>query len=117
MAEQALSTPVPAAHKPTASRCVRRLCAAPDHGTCDHPCLGDRGSSLRSGLRRKAERRAACDSASVIIDPAFLQALGSTLSAVAEGLAITLVIGTVYRTAHGTQPHIRSGIPRLHQWL
>jgi len=31
----------------------------------------------------------------VIADPAFLQALGSTLGAVAEGLAITLVLGTV----------------------
>jgi ABC-type nitrate/sulfonate/bicarbonate transport system permease component len=31
----------------------------------------------------------------VITDPAFLQALGSTLAAVAEGLAITLVLGTV----------------------
>jgi ABC-type nitrate/sulfonate/bicarbonate transport system permease component len=30
----------------------------------------------------------------VIIDPAFLQALGATLTAVAEGLAITIVIGT-----------------------
>ncbi|MFI4971349.1 MAG: ABC transporter permease [Hyphomicrobiales bacterium] len=31
----------------------------------------------------------------VIIDPAFLQALGATLAAVAEGLAITMVVGTV----------------------
>jgi ABC-type nitrate/sulfonate/bicarbonate transport system permease component len=31
----------------------------------------------------------------VITDPAFLQALGSTVTAVAEGLAITLVAGTV----------------------
>ncbi len=31
----------------------------------------------------------------VITDPAFLKALGSTLGAVSEGLAITLVIGTV----------------------
>ena len=30
----------------------------------------------------------------VIIDPAFLQALGATLAAVAEGLAITIVAGT-----------------------
>src|SRR6185312_15475492 len=30
----------------------------------------------------------------VITDPAFLQALGSTLAAVAEGLAITIVAGT-----------------------
>ncbi|MGA7387648.1 MAG: ABC transporter permease [Pseudolabrys sp.] len=31
----------------------------------------------------------------VITDPAFLQALGATLAAVAEGLAITIVVGTV----------------------
>ncbi|HZL60881.1 MAG TPA: ABC transporter permease [Pseudolabrys sp.] len=31
----------------------------------------------------------------VIIDPVFLQALGATLAAVAEGLAITMVVGTV----------------------
>ncbi|MFI4961764.1 MAG: hypothetical protein ACHP82_09975, partial [Hyphomicrobiales bacterium] len=31
----------------------------------------------------------------VMIDPAFLQALGATLAAVAEGLAITMVVGTV----------------------
>ena len=30
----------------------------------------------------------------VIVDPAFLQALGATLAAVAEGLAITIVVGT-----------------------
>src|SRR6185437_14167687 len=30
----------------------------------------------------------------VIVDPAFLQALGATLTAVSEGLAITIVIGT-----------------------
>ena len=32
---------------------------------------------------------------SVIVDPAFLKALGSTLLAVSEGLAITIVVGTV----------------------
>src|SRR5664279_906029 len=31
----------------------------------------------------------------VIVDPAFLQALGATLAAVAEGLAITIVAGTI----------------------
>jgi ABC-type nitrate/sulfonate/bicarbonate transport system permease component len=31
----------------------------------------------------------------VITDPAFLQALGATLAAIAEGLAITIVVGTV----------------------
>ncbi len=31
----------------------------------------------------------------VITDPAFLQALGATLAAVAEGLAITIVVGTI----------------------
>src|ERR1035437_8000922 len=30
----------------------------------------------------------------VIVDPTFLQALGATLAAVAEGLAITIVVGT-----------------------
>jgi len=30
----------------------------------------------------------------VVVDPAFLQALGATLAAVAEGLAITIVVGT-----------------------
>ena len=40
----------------------------------------------------------------VIIEPAFLQALGSTLSAVAEGLAITLVIGTVFGLLMGRSP-------------
>jgi ABC-type nitrate/sulfonate/bicarbonate transport system permease component len=37
----------------------------------------------------------------VITDPAFLQAFGSTLAAVAEGLAITLVAGTVIGLAMG----------------
>src|SRR6185312_15939333 len=40
----------------------------------------------------------------VITEPAFLQALGSTLSAVAEGLAITLVIGTVFGLLMGRSP-------------
>ncbi len=31
----------------------------------------------------------------IFIEPAFLQALGATVAAVAEGLAITIVIGTV----------------------
>ena len=37
----------------------------------------------------------------VITDPAFLQAFGSTLMAVAEGLAITLVTGTIIGLAMG----------------
>jgi ABC-type nitrate/sulfonate/bicarbonate transport system permease component len=37
----------------------------------------------------------------VIVDPAFLQATGITLAAVAEGLAISLVVGTVLGLAIG----------------
>ncbi len=39
----------------------------------------------------------------VITDPAFLSATGATLAAVAEGLAIALVAGTVDRPADGAQ--------------
>src|SRR5215471_19110527 len=37
----------------------------------------------------------------VIVDPAFLQATGATLLAVAEGLAITIVFGTALGLAIG----------------
>jgi len=42
----------------------------------------------------------------VITDPKFLTALGQTLAAVAEGLAITLVLGTVLGLAMGRSPSI-----------
>ena len=96
MAEQALSTPVPAAHKPSASasrwsgtivprlitgltivlvwECVVRAFA---------PAYVAKPSTVVLAIPK------------VITDPAFLQALGSSMTAVAEGLAITIVVGTV----------------------
>ena len=53
----------------------------------------------------------------VITDPAFLQALGATLAAVAEGLAIAIVVGTIDRAADGAQHDRRPDDPRLHQRL
>src|SRR5262245_12210066 len=45
----------------------------------------------------------------VIVDPAFLRATGATLAAVAEGLAIALVFGTIIGLLMG-----RSQIGRAH---
>ena len=53
-----LPRPSPRRHKPTVEPLVRHLCAAADHGTCDHPCLGDRGS--RSPLRLTSQSRRPC---------------------------------------------------------
>ena len=53
----------------------------------------------------------------VLTEPAFLQALGSTLVAVAEGLAITIVIGTILGLLMGRSSHVRSDIPRVHKFL
>jgi ABC-type nitrate/sulfonate/bicarbonate transport system permease component len=46
----------------------------------------------------------------VIIDPAFLTATRDTLSAVAEGLAIALVMGTVIGLLMGRSPAVERGI-------
>ena len=48
----------------------------------------------------------------VITDPAFLQALGATLTAVAEGLAITIVFGTVIGLLIGRSTTFDRDIPR-----
>jgi len=46
----------------------------------------------------------------VIVDPAFLAAAGNTLLAVAEGLAIALVAGTLIGLAMGRVPAIERGV-------
>src|ERR1700742_3590273 len=46
----------------------------------------------------------------VIADPAFLTATGQTLLAVAEGLAVALVIGTVIGLVMGRSPTLERGI-------
>lgn len=46
----------------------------------------------------------------VIVDPAFLKATGITLSAVAQGLAIALVFGTVIGLLMGRSPSIERAI-------
>jgi ABC-type nitrate/sulfonate/bicarbonate transport system permease component len=46
----------------------------------------------------------------VIIDPAFLTATRDTLSAVAEGLAIALVMGTIIGLLMGRSPAVERGI-------
>lgn len=45
----------------------------------------------------------------VIVDPAFLQATGVTLTAVAEGLAVAMVIGTVIGLLMGRSPMFERG--------
>ena len=45
----------------------------------------------------------------VIVDPAFLTATGITLLAVAEGLAIALVAGTIIGLAMGRSPAAERG--------
>jgi NitT/TauT family transport system permease protein len=47
---------------------------------------------------------------SVITDPAFLQATGATLSAVAEGLLIALIAGTIIGLLMGRSPAVERGI-------
>ena len=53
----------------------------------------------------------------MIVDPAFLNATGVTLLAVAEGLAIALVFGTADRARDGPQRLGRAVAAPLHQWL
>ena len=53
----------------------------------------------------------------VITDPAFLPATGDHLAAVAEGLAIAIVVGTIIGLLMGRSTAIRSDDPPLHQWL
>ena len=80
MAGQALSTPVPAAHKPAASRWSGAFVPRLITGTCDHPCLGRSWFDLL--LQLTSQSRAACclrSPRSSHTEPVFLQALGSTL--------------------------------------
>ena len=96
MAEQALSTPVPATHKPSAS-------ASRWSGTIVPRLITGLAIVLvwECVVRAFAPAYVAKPSTvvlaipKVITDPAFLQALGSSMTAVAEGLAITIVVGTV----------------------
>jgi NitT/TauT family transport system permease protein len=46
----------------------------------------------------------------VIVDPAFLAATASTLSAVAQGLAVALVFGTVIGLLMGRSPAVERGV-------
>ena len=103
MAEQALSTPVPAAHKPAVSRWSGAFVPRLITGLAiilvweivvrvSAPAYVAKPSGVLLAIPK------------VITAPAFLQALGSTLSAVAEGLAITLVIGTVFGLLMGRSP-------------
>ena len=95
MAEQVLSGPVPAARKPQAATSRRPDTFVPRLVTGLLILLG-----WEIGVRTLAPAYVAKPSGvvltipHVIIDPAFLQALGATLAAVAEGLAITIVVGT-----------------------
>ena len=103
MAEQVLSTPVPAAHKPAASRWSGAFVPRLITGLAiilvweivvrvTAPAYVAKPSGVLLAIPK------------VITEPAFLQALGSTLSAVAEGLAITLVIGTIFGLLMGRSP-------------
>jgi ABC-type nitrate/sulfonate/bicarbonate transport system permease component len=103
MAEQALSTPVPAAHKPTVSRWSGAFVPRLITGLAiilvweivvrvSAPAYVAKPSGVLLAIPK------------VITEPAFLQALGSTLSAVAQGLAITLVIGTIFGLLMGRSP-------------
>ena len=53
----------------------------------------------------------------VIIDPAFLKATGATLTAVAEGLAIALVFGTIIGLLIGRSTAFDRAIRHLREWL
>ena len=96
MAEQALSAPVPAAGKPQAAA---RLWS----GTFVPRLITGLAIALAWEIVVRAIAPAYVAKPTsvllaiptVITDPAFLAALGSTLAAVSEGLAITLVVGTV----------------------
>jgi ABC-type nitrate/sulfonate/bicarbonate transport system permease component len=96
MAEQALSTPVPAAHPSSAS-------ASRWSGTIMPRLITGLMIVLVWEIVVRAFAPAYVAKPStvvlaipkVIIEPAFLQALGSSMTAVTEGLAITIVVGTV----------------------
>jgi ABC-type nitrate/sulfonate/bicarbonate transport system permease component len=94
MAEQVLSAPVPTARKPALSRWSGPLVARLITGLAIilvwefvvravAPAYVAKPSTVLLAIPK------------VLVDPAFQKALGSTLLAVAEGLAITIVIGTV----------------------
>jgi len=103
MAEQVLSAHVPATPKPA---------AASRSGTFVPRLITGLGIVFvwEIVVRAFAPAYVAKPSAVILVipkvlsDPTFQKALGSTLSAVAEGLAITIVIGTVLGLLMGRSP-------------
>jgi ABC-type nitrate/sulfonate/bicarbonate transport system permease component len=107
MAEQALSPPAPAVRKPQAAARGREVVLLPRLIT---------GAVILAAweivVRALAPRYVAKPSSvvlaipEVVTDPKFLAALGQTLAAVAEGLVVTLVLGTVVGLSMGRSPAI-----------
>jgi ABC-type nitrate/sulfonate/bicarbonate transport system permease component len=107
MAEQALSAPVRPAQKPQSPARRKEATLVPRLVTG-----GVILAAWELVVRALAPRYVAKPTGivlaipEVVTDPKFLTALGQTLAAVAEGLAITLVLGTVLGLAMGRSPAI-----------
>ncbi|HEX2538445.1 MAG TPA: ABC transporter permease [Pseudolabrys sp.] len=104
MADQALSTPAAPAAKPQpALRKESTLLPRLVTGTV---ILGAWEIVVRALAPRYVAKPTSIVMAipSVITDPKFLTALGQTVTAVAEGLAVTIVLGTIIGLAMGRSP-------------
>jgi len=107
MAEQALSTPAPAAHKPQAAAPAKKSALVPRLIT-GVVILGAWEIVVRALAPQYVAKPSTVVLAvpRVVVDPQFLTALGQTLGAVAQGLAVTLVLGTVLGLMMGRSPAI-----------
>src|SRR5262249_45375029 len=103
MAEQILSTPVPTAQKPTTSRWSGTFAPRLVTGLVIVLVWEIVVRAVAPGYVAKPST-VVLAIPKVIADPAFQTALGSTLLAVAEGLAITIVVGTVLGLLMGRSP-------------
>ncbi|HEX2538106.1 MAG TPA: hypothetical protein VHL13_07460, partial [Pseudolabrys sp.] len=106
MADQALSTPAPAAAKPQAA--ARKESTLLPRLVTGVVVLGAWEVVVRALAPRYVAKPTSIVMAipSVLTDPKFLAALGQTVAAVAEGLAVTIVLGTIIGLAMGRSPAV-----------
>lgn len=106
MADQALSTPTPAAAKPQAA--ARKESTLLPRLVTGVVVLGAWEVVVRALAPRYVAKPTSIVMAipSVLTDPKFLAALGQTVAAVAEGLALTIVLGTIIGLAMGRSPAV-----------
>jgi ABC-type nitrate/sulfonate/bicarbonate transport system permease component len=105
MADQALSTPAPPAAKPQPAARRKESTLLPRLAT-GLVILGAWEIVVRAFAPRYVAKPTSIVMAipDVITDPKFLTALGQTVGAVAQGLAVTIVLGTVIGLAMGRSP-------------